>query len=211
VEELRRLKSLCSRFRPHHLEPGRRPSFKHPAGDVLGSRTYVPPETEAGPSTARNPAASTPSDEAKEEQLVTQSIHLDSTEMFTQLCAQTSIAIPGLQATIYHDHIDINSGVIRVFRKWLAEQDGARVARDSFEDVLWANDGEQVGVRFRVKQKSWRRNVPLLMSVGEDAPVSYEIQFEGMLSPLQADARLTLQRGAHQDYSSTAEAGVLIV
>lgn len=193
-EDLRKLRDLCSRFRPHRqLDPERKVP-KHPAGDVPGSRTYVAPEvTQPGPSQdahAQQPAANA------EEQLVTQDIHLDSAELFTQLCAQTSVAIPGPSLGIYHDYIDINSGVVRLFRHWLAKE-AQRKGESSEEEhpgVLWANDGEQVGVKFRVTQKAWKRNTPIIMSADEDMPVSYEIQYEGMCGRAQKNAQADIMQ-----------------
>lgn len=176
AQELKTLKELCSRFRPRRDEAGRKAWTRHPAGDVPGSRTYVAPEAaQAGLS---RDAAAPP----LKEQLVTHLIHLDSTEMFTQLCARTFAAIPGLKANIYRDYIDVNDGVVRVFRNWLADEakSGSRSLGDPHAGVVWANDGEQVGIRFRVKRRAWHRSaVPLLQAATEDVPVSYEVQYEG--------------------------------
>lgn len=190
AEDLRTLKELCSRFRPRHSEAERKPWTRHPAGDVPGSRTYVAPETaEAGSSSTPQEPETQP-----EEPLVTHFVHLDSTEMFTQLCARTFAAIPGLKPNIYHNHIDMNDGVIRVFRNWLAEQDKAIPHKSDkpHTGVLWANDGEQVGVRFLVKRRAWTRsNVPLLQDAKEDVPVSYEVQYQGKCSFSCCHVRLT--------------------
>lgn len=149
-----------------------------------GSRTYVAPEpAEAGSS--RDVQASQPAVPLEAgEPLVTQGIHLDSAEFFTQLCVQTCVAIPGPAGGIYHDYIDLNSGVVRLFRHWLAKENQRKgqVSDEEYPGVLWTNDGEQVGVKFGVKQKAWKRDTPIIVRADEDMPVSYEIQYEGMLS-----------------------------
>jgi len=103
--------------------------------------------------------------------------------MFTQLCARTFAAIPGSQPYIYRDYIDVNDGVLRVFRNWLAEEakGNARTLNIPHAGVVWANDGEQVGVRLKVKKRAWHRTtaLPILQAASEDMPVSYEIQYEG--------------------------------
>jgi len=152
---------------------------------VPGSRTYTPPApaaSTAGPS--QEPETSkAPPVEDKDDQLVTQTVHLDSAEMFTQLCAQTFLATRGTKPGLFHQHVDINQGVIRVFRKWLAAQVAAKsvVSKDKNASVLWANDGEQLGIRLKVKQRSWKRDMPLIVNVDEDDAVLYEIQYEGKL------------------------------
>lgn len=179
TQELRSLRELCSRFRPRRSETGRKAWTRHPAGDVPGSRTYVAPEA-AEPGSSRNPGVP----KAEPEELpVTHLMHLDSTEMFTQLCARTFAAIPGTKPNIYRDYIDVNDGVVRVFRNWLAEEakGSTRSTEKPHAGIVWANDGEQVGIRLKVKKRAWHRTavVPLLQAASEDMPVSYEIQYEG--------------------------------
>jgi len=139
----------------------------------------VAPEA-SEPGSSRDPVA--PKAEP-EEQLVTHLMHLDSTELFTQLCARTFAAIPGTKPNIYRDYIDVNDGVVRVFRNWLAEEakDSTQTAEKPHAGIVWANDGEQVGIRLKVKKRAWHRTaaVPLLRAASEDMPVSYEIQYEG--------------------------------
>ena len=193
AEQLRLIGTMCSRFRPHRSETGRKPWAKHPAGDVPGSRTYTPPApaaATAGPSQERETNKAPPVED-KDEQLVTQTVHLDSAEMFTQLCAQTFLATRGTKPGLFHQHVDINQGVIRVFRKWLAAQvaSNGMVLEDKNASVLWANDGEQLGIRLKVKQKSWRRDMPLIVNVDEDDSVLYEIQYEGGLRVGEEDCK----------------------
>jgi len=137
----------------------------------------------AGPSSAPEAKTAPPAEAEKDEQLVTQTVHLDSAEMFTQLCAQTFLATRGVKPGLFHQHVDINQGVIRVFRKWLAGQVAAAGVgtKDKNASVLWANDGEQLGIRLKVKQRSWKRDMPLIVNVDEDDAVLYEIQYEGKL------------------------------
>ena len=62
------------------------------------------------------------------------------------------------------------------------------VPKDTNASVLWANDGEQLGIRLRVKQKSWRRDMPLIVNVDEDDSILYEIQYEGGLRTGEEDS-----------------------
>ena len=58
---------------------------------------------------------------------------------------------------------------------------GARVS-DPLKDpgVLWINTlRENVGIKFRVKERQWRRTAPVLYSSEEEVAVSYEVEFEG--------------------------------
>lgn len=55
----------------------------------------------------------------------------------------------------------------------------ARLEADERTDILWVNDGKNVGVRFSVKEDVSRRDNPVLIQSDEDAAVSYEITFEG--------------------------------
>lgn len=193
------MRELYSRFQPHRGHIERKILRRHPAGDVPGSRTYpstvqgsnqVP--SQAGSLTPRDQAPAQHSSSAKEPlpspDIVSHLIHLDGSELFSQLCAETIIAIQGPRPGIYRSPVDVSKGIIRVWRKWLAEQAGMDDGREKCQDgkdcstagILWVNDGENVGVRFRVRQRKWRRDNPVLTHMDEDVPVSYEVQYEGV-------------------------------
>ena len=52
------------------------------------------------------------------------------------------------------------------------------------EGLVWVNDGKNVGVRFTVRERRWRRDNPILVRSDEELAVSYEIQFEGTICTL---------------------------
>ncbi len=146
-------------------------------------------------------------------------MHLDAGELFTQLCATTTIVKVGPKNGVFYSSVPVSDGIIRIWRNWLAEQSRDRHAvlplqeqelgrlaladeridlvgkgkqRDiaGFEQgvhfvdekgVLWVNDGKNVGVRFRVRERKWRRENPVLFQKDEEVAVSYEIQYEELL------------------------------
>lgn len=49
--------------------------------------------------------------------------------------------------------------------------------------VLWLNTrDENVGIKFRVKERKWRRTAPVLFANELELPVSYVVEFEGRFS-----------------------------
>lgn len=47
-------------------------------------------------------------------------------------------------------------------------------------NVLWLNTSdENVGIKFRVKERKWRQNAAILYASDEEVPVSYIVEFEG--------------------------------
>jgi len=45
--------------------------------------------------------------------------------------------------------------------------------------ILWVSPAKNTGLRFRVREKKFRQDTPILMSADEDPPVSYEIEYDG--------------------------------
>lgn len=45
--------------------------------------------------------------------------------------------------------------------------------------ILWVSPAKNTGIRFRVKERKIRRDVPVLIRADEDTSVSYEIEYEG--------------------------------
>ena len=50
------------------------------------------------------------------------------------------------------------------------------------KQLLWADNGKTVGLRLRVVERD-DVSAPVLLRKDEDPPVSYTLQYEGMLSP----------------------------
>ena len=106
--------------------------------------------------------------------------------------------------------VTIEDGIIRLFRDWLANQvqmlkeDAARKAASVEEEViapgggiqhrhtvdessvldhhcmLWVDGRRNVGLKLRVREKRWRRNVPILVHRDEEH-VNYEVDIEGQM------------------------------
>lgn len=192
-----RMGRLRSRFRPVTKEPDwlsiPRP---HPAGDIPGSRTYVPAEAAAAKLRDAGNA-------------VTRTIGIDADCLFSQL--ETFAFLGRREGTlgIMCNIVEVCRGTIRVWREWLSKQceskqwtDGEQIAiiheddagdrkarsesisyiSDPHKDssILWLNTGAyESGIKFRVKEQKWRRDQPLFASSSYEIPVSYVVELEG--------------------------------
>ncbi|KAI9821286.1 MAG: hypothetical protein M1827_004022 [Pycnora praestabilis] len=181
---LGKLGSLYSRFRPYRPESEDNARRPHPAGDVPGSRT----------SSVSSPT-STSANQQQDDGLVSQTISLESHELFSQLCAISNIVKVGPRKGIFLGYETVVDGVVRVWRDWLANKakyqtskakitDGDRQNSDlnttkGQDQILWVDIREDVGFRLRVKERRWRPNLPILLHKDEDVAVSYQIEYEG--------------------------------
>ncbi|KAL1296977.1 hypothetical protein AAFC00_004576 [Neodothiora populina] len=176
-----RLGNLYSCFRPQRAEPPRRPTRRHPAGDIPGSRTFTPPDDAVA-------EGSTSDGEEREPDLIGETISLDPQELFTQLCAVAHMVKIGRQG-LFTQVVDVCDGMIRVWRDWLKER--AREApgwpqssqgphHPSTDDrTLWVNKGDHtVGVRCAVTERKWKRDNPVLIASEDEVAVSYHIEFQ---------------------------------
>jgi hypothetical protein len=208
-ERLGRMRNMYSRFRPHQrdLEEGGRRVIRRP-GDVPGSRTF--------PGTAQ---------EVYEGETVRQILNLESHELFTQLVAQTNLVKIGPRHGLFTCFVDVEEGVLRVWKEWLAEmaakgrQDSATVLQQAVEEVgkgkeiaheveekvdlddksiLWVNSSKHTGIRFNVTQRKFRRDTPILIRADEDTPVSYEIEYDCKFGKV----RLRMQKADCPQYFS---------
>ena len=190
--------TLYSRFRPQHHEPEAGRIVWSVPGDIPGSRTHP----------SSNIAAPIPGpDEA-----VCQTVSVDASDLFSQL--QTLAFLGKRHYGILTSFHEVSQGYIRVWREWLAKacetkrwSDGEQIAvyheagggnkrSDSVTgrhdprkgpNVLWLNTRDQnVGIRFRVKEQTWRRTAPapLLYTSDTEVPVSYRVEFEGKCSAI---------------------------
>ena len=163
------LRNTYSRFRPHRreLEPdGRR--VRGPPGDVPGSRTY-PGHVQDG----------------YEGDTVKQMLSLEAHELFTQLVAQANLVKVGPRNGLFTRFVPVEEGVIRVWREWLREvaRMGGREGEGSGVDderILWVSPSKDTGIRFNVRERRIKRDIPILVRADEeDMPVSYEIEYDG--------------------------------
>ncbi|KAF2278625.1 uncharacterized protein EI97DRAFT_430893 [Westerdykella ornata] len=166
---LRELRNMYSRFRPHRRDlenDGRR--VRPRPGDIPGSRTY--------PGTISD---------GYEGETVKQTLHLEGHELFTQLIAQSSLVKISPLRGLFTSCVEVEEGVVRIWREWLkntaAKGDVGKTEGLNDERILWVSPAKNTGLRVNVKEKKIRRDTPILMSVDEDLPVSYEVEFEEFL------------------------------
>ncbi|MCJ1245005.1 hypothetical protein MMC30_002206 [Trapelia coarctata] len=194
---LGRLGGLYSRFRPIRPEMEQRVFRSHPAGDVPGhpgSSTIFP----SGPSPT----------EQEPEGLVSHSVHLDSHELFSQLCVVTNLVQLGPRRGVFYSFVNVADGVVRIFRNWLTSRAGetpgkaSLASSENFEEnggkgfsepesdihdthtearMLWVDSRQNVGIRVRIKEMKWARDMPILLHQNEDPAVTYSMEYEELL------------------------------
>ncbi|KXH69643.1 F-box domain-containing protein [Colletotrichum salicis] len=163
--DLRDLSHLYSHFRPVVSEETRR------MRRVFGRRLPgAPLEQEIG------------------DQPVVQELILDDGELFSQLCTTTSLVKSSPNPGLLASHSNIENGVVRVWRHWLAKA-AARSAicaagegrpRIDESTILWADSTKYVGLRFSVTDITKER-LPVYRGLDEDAPVAYSLHYEELL------------------------------
>lgn len=194
------MRQMYSRFRPHRreLDSGGRRVIRRP-GDIPGTRTY--------PGTAQ--------DKFKGD-FVRQTVSLEGHELFTQLVAQTNLVKIGPYNDLFSAFVDVEEGVLRVWRKWLSETavtgnnfspdiqteaadkagKGKEAVREVVEEsfdlndkrILWVSMARNTGIRFNVKERKLRRDAPILIRNDEDMPVSYDIEYDGKMERCTASS-----------------------
>lgn len=158
-----------------------------------------------------------PPSEEKTPHFVRRSIHLESSEDFSQLCTVVNLVKVIPHSNLLLSAVTVEDGIIRIWRDWLEEQAqlgiitdaqrridaaadatredripsdagagsrplvGGRRRRREEEDsgILWVDTKKNVGLRFRVREKRWHRDMPVLIHRDEGPAVSYEVDIEG--------------------------------
>ena len=184
------LGKLYSRFLPHSKDMGSEPRIlqSHPAGDVLGSRTSPTP----GPSSAS---------EAHEPEKITRTVSMEPHELFSQLCVSISLVQTGPRRGVFLSCVDVlKKTTTRIFRDWLigrngdpkehvcgayecASTDNTNKSGSSHAQCsrsIWVDQGKNVELRVRARERKWRRNVPILIHQDEDQAISYSLELTGM-------------------------------
>lgn len=181
---LQALRQMYSCFRPVVTEENRRRRFR-----MFWPGAAAPPPFD-------------PEDIVDED--ATEEIHLDDGELFSQLCVVTNVVKEGGKKGMFVKHVNVNEGVMRVFRRWLgiqAANDSSGGFRRKWEDVelkdnsfLWVNHEEDVGLRFRVVMAAAER-MPLISGPDDEPPVTYTLIYDGeyILFPLLADHGLCVR------------------
>jgi len=126
---------------------------------------------------------------------VKQVLSLEGHELFTQLCAVATLVRPGPRRGLFSSIQPIEEGVVRVWREWLrmmvddgipevgsgAQAERQEVGSATKERILWIDLKKNVGLRLKVSQWEWRRDMPVLWKADEDdVAVSYEVEYQGM-------------------------------
>ncbi|KAK3678298.1 hypothetical protein LTR78_001593 [Recurvomyces mirabilis] len=206
VGRIRKAGALYSRFRPQLREPPLQPQ-KHPAGDIPGSRTWRAPSSAADYVNTLDPL---PGDQVVSKNVtvdahdlfsqLTTLVYLGKRETSRGLLFSIQEVSEGT-IRVWREWLSKRCES----KKWT---DGEKVAvhRDppvnptssrgksrsdsvtGYEDptkdpsILWINTrDDNVGVKFRVKERNMRRANPILFSDDTEVAVSYEVEFEEVL------------------------------
>ncbi|KJR81938.1 uncharacterized protein SPSK_03425 [Sporothrix schenckii 1099-18] len=177
-DTLRRLPTMYSRFRP--VPPSA--SDVHVRNYRAIRRTmnfFLLSDTTSGgtAATALQTVKEGTAGAASGPPLVCYDVHLDEGELFSQLCTVTNLVKTSGQPGMFLNCVNINDGVIRVWRDWLDTRATATTAAegaasasasastktasqkppsiaDTSQHVLWAYTGKHVGMRFRVTERA---------------------------------------------------------
>jgi hypothetical protein len=132
---------------------------------------------------------------------------LEGHELFTQLVSQTNLVKIGPRHGLFTCFVDVEEGVMRVWKDWLAERaatgrqeraaalaepvqevgKGKEIVRGEIEEkvdlddprILWVSASRNTGISFNVRERKFRRDTPILIRTDEDLPVTYEIEYDG--------------------------------
>jgi hypothetical protein len=118
-----------------------------------------------------------------EEELVSQTVDLESHELFSQLCTITNLVKVGPNRGLFLSCVNIGDGLTRVWRNWLSDRASANEkgieTKEEFESrLLWADSEQHVGLRLRVSRDA-DAHAPILLAQDEDVSVSYKLEYEG--------------------------------
>ncbi|KAI1081692.1 hypothetical protein F5B20DRAFT_52708 [Whalleya microplaca] len=161
VANLGQLNSLYARFRPYLGDGQKRQRNRGPPSAMIQK--------------TEEPAIEPPTHE----------VHLESGELFSQLCTVTDMVKVGPRRGLFLSIANVTDGVIRVWRDWLQKEAEKTAkasktqqrARTSMDDILWTDSSKNVGLKFRVtKDESLRE--PVLFASDEDPPVSYSLEYQ---------------------------------
>ncbi|KAI0132807.1 hypothetical protein BJ170DRAFT_666280 [Xylariales sp. AK1849] len=164
---LRGMSELYSRFRPVLGEENRRARARYPTRMVI---------------------------EGLEQPIIefaSHDIHLDASELFSQLCTVINLVKVGPRHGLFLSCVNIIEGVIRVWRDWLAKetvitsnmaegkQQGGSNSLDS--SILWVDPSSaNTGLRLRVVEKP-DDHTPVLLGPSDEPPISYVLEYDELL------------------------------
>lgn len=170
-------------------------------------RPVVQPENRRG--RARYPTASGSAQAAEDDLTASVSVHLDDGDMFSQLCAVTNLVKTGPRRGLFLSHVNVNDGVVRVFRRWLAAKTAADAGAASDEDpILWTDRHKTVGIKFRVQEDNVDARQPTLWADDDDPPVSYTLVYEELLVRT-SELLLEVEKSEAQEVTCTGKAIII--
>lgn len=128
-----------------------------------------------------------------DDEVATQDLHLDSGELFSQLCVALNLVTLGRHAGVFVSHYNMSEHVVRVFRHWLNDMaatsggggssgqpwSAAAKIPITSDRILWVDTARIIGLRFHVSLGPAER-MPLLSGQDEDPAASYELAYEGL-------------------------------
>lgn len=177
---LGQMHGLYSRFRPVVQDENRRGRARYPA-----ARAARGVEGQA----------------VEDDRTASVSVHLDDGEMFSQLCAVTNLVKTGPRRGLFLSHVNVNDGVVRVFRRWLAG------AGDE-DPILWTDRHKTVGIKFRVQEEHSETRRPAIWTDDEDPPVSYNLVYEELLIRTST-LLLEVEKSKAQEVTTTGKAIII--
>lgn len=181
TERLGRLTSLYSRFRPDPEVEDQRPwrprNRRPPTGLAMGPEGGITLEEDADSSSNEqtHPVG----------QFVKKRVNLDGFEDFSQLCAVVNLVKGIPNSSLVLSAVTVEDGIVRIGRKWLKEQaaktifDAPASSSSDEGNILWVGGMKNVGMKLRVREKRWSRDIPILVHRDEELAVSYEVEIEG--------------------------------
>lgn len=108
---------------------------------------------------------------------VKRAVHIEDTEDFSQLCVMVNLVKVMPSSNRLLSAVTVEDGVVRLFRNWLREQ-----AQKADPDILWVDQGKNVGLKMRVREKRRPGQAAILIH-RDEAPVSYDVDIEGISPP----------------------------
>ncbi|KAF4513299.1 hypothetical protein G6O67_000588 [Ophiocordyceps sinensis] len=141
-------------------------------------------------------------DDQDKDEMATQDIDLDQGELFSQLCTVTNVVKRSARRGLLSSHANTCHGVVRVWRKWLADMAAASPTCHGYDDAgstkdgnttigrdgfLWVDAAKSVGLKFRVVPAAALAGSSLLLSgpfddCEDDEPaVSYTLVYQELV------------------------------
>ncbi|KAI9798745.1 MAG: hypothetical protein M1833_004575 [Piccolia ochrophora] len=175
---LGKLAGIYSHFRPRRPNLRRKVYTPHPAGDVPGdsnSSTMYP----AAPTADLADSSSSQLQADAGVELYSETVTLDSNELFSQLCTATHLVRDSRRRGLFESFVTCSEGTTRIWRHWLAQQ--SAVTHSDDERVIWIDQSKNFGMRVKVTEKNWRKDQPILYQSEEEVAKSYSMDIEELL------------------------------